>query len=472
MQIEMVLPNGEHVKFGPTEWEDVEGYDVPKTLSVSGVCNTNPEESEDEWEWGTCPADTNIDFDDIWFAVRGGGGGTWGVITSIHLQLHEYLPLEGILLKPLACLGEQLTESQLQAWDLVYQTFEIKFLLDPTSLNVTDDESNVCGSPPSNWALHCYGEGSAQVFDDAWKYHLENNRKSLEDEGITTEIMDAAINCEPAYIEGTDVTYQINEQESSPNTNIYLGGVDYAQTVTFPSGTGYPGKIMDVPPPSLLVDSIVSANILVPTKWILDNIELAATLYPPNPGSYRAFGGHSAKSTSDQSNSLSTAHRDAGYMTFAAHNNVDDTFFTDVLPSLYDTSDKTNFPGYIGANHAGVNTRGPLKSDWTKACPLEWTPEDRDEKCISLQEAIWGTKLLKQLETIKEAIDPNYMFDCNGCIGNNRVKSSPTTPPSIPTTVEPPAETMEPNLDASSSAYALKIDLAILFVIVGVFFVL
>jgi hypothetical protein len=77
MQIEMVLPNGEHVKFGPTEWEDVEGYDVPKTLTVSGVCNTNPEESEEEWEWGTCPADTNNDIDNLWFAVRGGGGGTY-----------------------------------------------------------------------------------------------------------------------------------------------------------------------------------------------------------------------------------------------------------------------------------------------------------------------------------------------------------------------------------------------------------
>jgi hypothetical protein len=100
----------------------------------------------------------------------------------------------------------------------------------------------------------------------------------------------------------------------------------------------------------------------------------------------------------------------------------DDTFFTDTFPSYYDTSDKANFPSYIGANHGGINTRGPLKSDWTKACPLEWTQEDRDEKCISLQEVIYGTKLLKQLETIKEAIDPNYMFNCNGCIGNNRVK--------------------------------------------------
>ena len=38
VQIEMVLPNGHHVKFGPTEWEDAsaEGFIVPKTTGVTG----------------------------------------------------------------------------------------------------------------------------------------------------------------------------------------------------------------------------------------------------------------------------------------------------------------------------------------------------------------------------------------------------------------------------------------------------
>lgn len=94
--------------------------------------------------------------------------------------------------------------------------------------------------------------------------------------------------------------------------------------------------------------------------------------------------------------------------------NNSDEFFSTTLPTWYDTSDKDNFPGYLGGNHAGINTRGPLKDDWTKACPVEWTQEERDEKCISLQEAIWGTKTLSRLEAIKEVIDPDYMFDCNG----------------------------------------------------------
>ncbi len=31
--------------------------------------------------------------------------------------------------------------------------------------------------------------------------------------------------------------------------------------------------------------------------------------------------------------------------------------------------------------------------------------------------------MLKRLEAVKEQIDPNYIFDCNQCIGNNRILS-------------------------------------------------
>lgn len=90
VQIEMVLPNGFHVKFGPTEWKDAsaEGFTVPRTIGVTGLCRTNPEERDEEkWVWGDCPNDFGIDFMDLWYAIRGGGGGTWGVVLSMHLQV-------------------------------------------------------------------------------------------------------------------------------------------------------------------------------------------------------------------------------------------------------------------------------------------------------------------------------------------------------------------------------------------------
>ena len=96
---------------------------------------------------------------------------------------------------------------------------------------------------------------------------------------------------------------------------------------------------------------------------------------------------------------------------------------TTILPFLLNANPLTpfdfNLSFHLQANHASINTRGPLKDDWSKACPLDWPKEERDEKCVSLQEAIWGTKVLQRLEEIKLKVDPHFMFDCNGCVGNN-----------------------------------------------------
>ena len=69
----------------------------PKTLEVTGVCRLNPEErDESKWVWGKCPG--SIPFDELWFAVRGGGGGwvsylssVFDLFTNIQLTLVHYL---------------------------------------------------------------------------------------------------------------------------------------------------------------------------------------------------------------------------------------------------------------------------------------------------------------------------------------------------------------------------------------------
>jgi hypothetical protein len=68
----MVLADGRHVKFYPTEWEDSEGYIYPKTTKVEGLCNKNLDNDESMWVWEECK--DPIAFEDLWFAVRGGGG--------------------------------------------------------------------------------------------------------------------------------------------------------------------------------------------------------------------------------------------------------------------------------------------------------------------------------------------------------------------------------------------------------------
>ena len=56
------------------------------------------------------------------------------------------------------------------------------------------------------------------------------------------------------------------------------------------------------------------------------------------------------------------------------------------------------------------NDYGPLKSDWTKPCPFDWSKEEKLDKCISFQEAVWGTELLARLETIQSGLDPKSLF--------------------------------------------------------------
>jgi len=139
-------------------------------------------------------------------------------------------------------------------------------------------------------------------------------------------------------------------------------------------------------------------------------------------GLYYAFGGGTTTS-SDQANSLSNAHRDAAIMARLFTLNETD-FWGNLFPNMFNISDKTKFPPVFGSNHAAIFTMGPLKDDWTKPCPGDLTFEERSEKCISFQEVIYGTELLNRLEAIKKTVDPEFMFNCHKCVGNNIPKAS------------------------------------------------
>ncbi len=155
LQVEMVLPNGHHVKFGPTEWEDAsaDGFIAPHTKVVSGVCRSNPDEQDEEkWIWDECPEDFDINFGDLWFAVNGGGGGTWGVVTSVYLQLHEFLPYN------LYILGTVTGVEECSGIASKFAEFMATYLMAPKLLNVTKEKSLACGASDFFGMLHCFGE--------------------------------------------------------------------------------------------------------------------------------------------------------------------------------------------------------------------------------------------------------------------------------------------------------------------------
>lgn len=402
LQVEMVLPNGQHVKFGPVEWQDAsaDGFMVPKTISVTGVCRSNPEEFDESlWEWTDCPENAGINFGDLWFAVNGGGGGTWGVVTSIYLQLHDYLPSRlygidvpsdlGLELELSSCAPE--TKSAVM---LFFESFRLRWVFAPSTLNVSQAESDACGMADGGQSiLMCYGEDAYQTLITSWK-SFANNYFDPEVFGVS---LNDTLAC-PGTLEKT-----------------------WSDSMKYHEGP-YRGRVADLPLPT--IPSVAGngvVNVLYPKSWMDENFETLANEVGFLSGGgmlYLAFGSGTT-SASDQANSLSTAHRHAAFKAVAPA----DEFYNSLFAQLFDTSDNANFPSFQGANHVGNNFMGPTRDDWTKACPSDWTHKERNEKCVSIQETLWGTETLSRLESIKMAIDPSYMFDCNGCVGNNRAQN-------------------------------------------------
>jgi len=176
--------------------------------------------------------------------------------------------------------------------------------------------------------------------------------------------------------------------------NTFPANSSFAEIKLLSPNPRFPGKVEDSPAPSPY--GSVYANVLVPQSWLDESDEESIKTVLENASSgltpYYAFGGATA-SGSDQANSLSQAHRNAAFMiglTYSADEEAN--FWGNLFPKMFDISDKTKFPPVFGSNHAGFLTTGPLKEDWTKPCPREWTFEERSEKCISFQEAIYGTE--------------------------------------------------------------------------------
>lgn len=383
VQMEMVLPNGYHVKFGPTKWEDAsaEGFIVPKTTAVSGLCRSNPEEQdEEEWIWEDCPDDFDVDFMDLWYAVRGGGGGTYGVALSMHLQLHdfarhvEYLPSSSE--ECLATIFKDAPFGNVNYHPIMVEFFAT-YVMTPSVLNVTEEQSRACGSPhPFNMPM-CYGEENVS---QAWLTFLEMKNITEGADCLVRREFDGFMSMLP----------------NAP-------------------GTRFEGQIPDVPSPDIAPGG--ATGLLIPRSWVEKvGVQSAMeTIGLTFAGSYYPFG--SAAVASDQANSVSQAHRDAGVMIIGVTR--DEAFWRDIAPELYDFSDPTKFPPMFGSNHAANGLTGPLKDDWTKPCPNDWTFEERLAGCVSFQESIYGTETLKRLEAIKKVVDPNNMFQCHNCVGTN-----------------------------------------------------
>merc|ERR1712113_312758 len=98
------------------------------------------------------------------------------------------------------------------------------------------------------------------------------------------------------------------------------------------------------------------------------------------------------------------------------------------------------FPGILCHNHLFPVWNTPRRDDWTTFCDPEVDDGDTD-KCISLQEAAFGTVNLEKLKKIHLEVDPLRMFDTSDGVGYAEGVEPPEEDP-----VEPPEE--DPVMDS------------------------
>ena len=121
--------------------------------------------------------------------------------------------------------------------------------------------------------------------------------------------------------------------------------------------------------------------------------------------------------SSDQMDALGPLRRNAAFAKI-----INPKLFTKYYELFFrDVEMDNNFPGIFCHNHASNAAIGPLKTDWTQACPTlaEASQVEREKMCVSQAESFWGTTNVAHLERIKRDIDPNNLFICNAGIGSS-----------------------------------------------------
>ena len=264
----MVLSNGKHVRFMPSEWEAESGKLYPQTRKVSGECNENPVADESKWQWGPCTElGLDLSFEDLWFAVRGGGGGTYGVVTSAYYQLHDqvspeleldyfvFLRLPAIL--P-SCFSLECTDFLRSLWLDFLRAFFF-----PEDTESWKDASAFCGAPQTASLdifvadeYFCHGAEGYLQFLGVWDSFVDSANSTLATFGVSQ--------AEIAFLKSQGGLFLIVASGDWYSVNM----------LSFPGFQlplhmqQYPTQLVDGPPPATYPDTYLLRTILLPRSWI------------------------------------------------------------------------------------------------------------------------------------------------------------------------------------------------------------
>jgi len=409
LEIEMVLACGTHVKFGPSEWEAAPGFQYPKTTVVTGYCNANVDEDESKWEWKKCSS--SIPFDDLWHAVRGGGGGSYGVVTAMTYQLNPRSDIE-VMFFNRTVLGYVVAEATAANISVeVIQNHLIDFFVDalynPTNVGLTSNQSASCGAPSMMLGfqalinsplpfLICH-DGAAAAIAVQYAASVEGYISTLPAglKAIVESVKDSWAN-----------PFVVSEQASYSAFIITSLAKPY-----FP---GPLGRVYDAPHPQVDSTTRPCISVFVPEDFLRQkNAEVHALM---SFATSHVTGAYAATSH-DQTSAVTEAQRGSGLQIFLCGDEQQAAFlplFQKFWPSPA-AGDNLGTGGEF--NHMGSDSYGPLLTDTSKPCPNAYSHAQRDAECYSYQEFVWGTAGLRRLESIKKAVDPTNLFNCQKCVG-------------------------------------------------------
>jgi hypothetical protein len=450
----MVLASGQHIKFGPTAWDPAPGYLYPKTTEVSGYCNTNVAAAEAEWKWEAC--DVDVPFADLWFAVRGGGGGSYGIVVAATYQLHKKRTIDlvtvnyGKSLYAAACPKKpfregwpdwdpnlkaqkeeaakiQLPEGCREVQD-AFADFWIDLFYDPAAIGVSNETSLNCGDSgfyfniPDFVSVNCHDGGGSEVME-AWSNYwsaynglVPEKMKETWDDWVTGAMSAGQFEADGSFNILKEGRYPSALLRSQASNNLIgtVTGLDTIQVGDQHLGGWSPeGRVSDgsgAMPAAQWSSYLWSA--LIPKEFLLqkndDVHNLVLDVYD-----HHIIGGL-AGIAHDQMSPLSEIERTAATQLTLAYSG--EYWLPKIAPFLPQGSAGTILGG-AEFNHIGADAFGPLKSDHTKYCPGYLTHAEREEQCVPLQEFVWGTDTLKKLQDIKAKVDPHSLFQCQKCVG-------------------------------------------------------
>lgn len=432
LELELVLPDGSHVKVYPSDWDVVQGHIYPQTSKVTAMCNANVVADESQWEWEPCDS-LNVAPEDIWLSVRGGGGGTYAVTLSVTYQLFEQHPVRvmyggATALELAAKYGDEGAKETLATIDAkfkadksgtmweearrTYTLFLVDFMFAPGKIGISDDASIHCGSPALNYqttsiaSINCVSKNSFwPEISSAWNQTVHGTKLAARDPELANLLS----------------KYLISDGESA-GIGPFSGWADLMkkelgdhQNNIYP-----PGVVPDSPLPSPVPDRKIGTycSINLPLGLLQsddeDERELVFKVLDVAGGEH-VTGGNVAKA-SDGMTAVPPSERISGQSSVYFQSAIDhygDDILSDVLSAVYKYASDPHgtFPGFSEYNHLCADAKTPSKADWTKDCS-----EEDEEECFSVQESIWGETLYAKLQGIKAAVDPDYLFDCYQCV--------------------------------------------------------